>query len=136
MIFSFTVAIRKLRTKKASDDRKLKFDQLYCINELLANDVLLVCKLLLGYEEALWSKKLKIHISHGSQNQTIVRFWFFFSYLITTVLPWDVQTAQTEEFMFQNMAYIPTLYKNGAPVFLFNWGHISFFSTSFPTSGT
>ena len=31
----------------------------------LANDVLLVSKLLLGYEEALWLKKLEI--SHASQ---------------------------------------------------------------------
>ena len=53
-----TVAIRKLRTKKASDDRKLKFDQLYCINELLANDVLLVSKILLDNKEALWPKTL------------------------------------------------------------------------------
>ena len=42
----------------------LKFDQLYCINELLANDVLLVSKILLGYEEALWQK---MKISHDSQ---------------------------------------------------------------------
>ena len=28
-----------------------------CINELLENDVLLVSKILLGYEEVLWSKK-------------------------------------------------------------------------------
>ena len=40
--------------------RKLKFDQLYCINEKLANDVLLVSKIILGYEEALWPKKLEI----------------------------------------------------------------------------
>ena len=38
--------------------RKLKFDQLYCINEKLANDVLLVSKILLGYEKALWLKKI------------------------------------------------------------------------------
>ena len=44
----------------------------------LANDVLLVSKILLGYEKTLWSKKLDI--SHA-----IVRFWFFLSYLITTV---------------------------------------------------
>ena len=41
------------------------FDQLYCINEVLANDVLLVSKILLGYEEALWPNKLEI--SHASQ---------------------------------------------------------------------
>ena len=35
----------------------LKFDQLYCINEELTNDDLLVSKILLGYEEALWPKK-------------------------------------------------------------------------------
>ena len=44
----------------------LKFDQLYCtINEWLANDDLLVSKILLGCEEALWSKK-KLEISHVS----------------------------------------------------------------------
>ena len=43
----------------------LKFDQLYCTNEELVNDVLLVSKILLGCEEALWSKKLEI--SHASQ---------------------------------------------------------------------
>ena len=35
------------------------------MNSYLANDVLLVSKLLLGYEEALWSKKLDL--SHASQ---------------------------------------------------------------------
>ena len=39
-----------------SDDCRLRFDQLYCINELLANYFLLVSKILLGYEEALWPK--------------------------------------------------------------------------------
>ena len=34
----------------------LKFDQLYCINKWLANDVSLVSKILLGHEEALWPK--------------------------------------------------------------------------------
>jgi hypothetical protein len=32
---------------------------------LLANDVLLASKILLGYEEALWLKKLEV--SHASQ---------------------------------------------------------------------
>ena len=44
---------------------KLKFDQLYCINELLGNDVFLVSKILSGYEVALWLKQLEI--SHASQ---------------------------------------------------------------------
>ena len=39
---------------------KLKFDQLYCINEQLANDVLLVAKILINYDEALWPNKLEI----------------------------------------------------------------------------
>ena len=52
MVFS---CIRNWITKKQISDHKLKFDQLYCINEQLANDVLLVFKKLLGYEEALWS---------------------------------------------------------------------------------
>ena len=32
-------------------------DQLNCINEVLGNDVLLVSKILLSYEEALWLKR-------------------------------------------------------------------------------
>ena len=63
---------------------KLKFDQLYFINELQGNDVLLPPKILLGYGEVLWPKKLDI--SHASQILTMsLRFWFFLSYLITTV---------------------------------------------------
>ena len=54
-----------VRTKYTSGARKLKFDQLYFINEWLANDVLLVSEIFLGYEEALWPKKLEI--SHASQ---------------------------------------------------------------------
>ena len=35
-------------------------------------------------------------------------------YSITSLLPWAAQTSQTEEFMFQNMAYYrPTVYKTG-----------------------
>ena len=40
-----------IRTKEASGNRKLEFDQ-------VANDVTLVSKIILGYEEALWPKKL------------------------------------------------------------------------------
>ena len=45
--------------------RTFKFDRLYCINQYLANDILLVSRILFGYEEALWPKKLEI--SHASQ---------------------------------------------------------------------
>ena len=31
----------------------------------------------------------------------------------SSLLPWAAQTAQTEEFMFQNVAYKPTEYKTG-----------------------
>ena len=48
-----TVAITK---NQISIWQSLKFDQLYCTNELQANDVLLVSKILLGYEETLWPK--------------------------------------------------------------------------------
>ena len=48
----------------------LKFDQLHCINEYLANYVLMVSEIFLGYEEALWPKKLEI--SHVSQILTNV----------------------------------------------------------------
>jgi hypothetical protein len=50
---------------------KLKFDQLYCINELLANGVLLVSKILLDYEEALLLKKLEI----SNASQILVLSW-------------------------------------------------------------
>ena len=31
----------------------------------------------------------------------------------SSLLPWAAQTAQTEEFMFQNVAYRPTVYRTG-----------------------
>ena len=31
----------------------------------------------------------------------------------TQIQPWAAQTAQTEEFMFQNVAYRPTVYRTG-----------------------
>jgi hypothetical protein len=43
----------------------LKFDQLYRINEWIANDILLVSKIFLGYIEALCSKEFES--SHASQ---------------------------------------------------------------------
>ena len=55
-------------------DKSWNDHELYCINELLANDVLLVSKLLLDNEEALWPPKI------GDKS-----FWLFLSYLITTV---------------------------------------------------
>ena len=33
--------------------------------------------------------------------------------LFFSLLPWAAQTAQTEEFMFQNVAYRPTVYRTG-----------------------
>ena len=54
MILEFlTVIIRQLRTKNTSGDLRLKLQQLYCINELLANDALLVSKIPLGYEKII-----------------------------------------------------------------------------------
>ena len=39
-----------------------------------------------------------------------------------SLLPWDSQAAQTEKFMFQNVAYAPTLYRIGvAEVSKFKW---------------
>ena len=35
-----------------------------------------------------------------------------------SLLPWAAQTAQTEEFMFQNVAYRPTVYKTGTATIL------------------
>ena len=46
----------------------------------------------LGYEKALWPKKLVL--SHASQI-LIVRFWFFFSYLINTVRKnWPIEITR------------------------------------------
>ena len=72
---------------------KLKFDQLYCSNELLANDVLLGCKIILGYEESLWPKKLEIR--HASQILTNDCQILVLSYLITTVR--SMSTNKTSE---------------------------------------
>ena len=36
--------------------------------------------------------------------------------LKSSLLPWAAQTAQTEEFMFQNVAYSPTVYKSGSTI--------------------
>ena len=53
-------------TKKIRDKSfKSNFDQFNCINEYLANDILLVSDIILGYEKALWPKQLEI--SHASQ---------------------------------------------------------------------
>ena len=35
----------------------------------------------------------------------------------SSLLPWAAQTAQTEEFMFQNMTYRPTLNKTGVGIY-------------------
>ena len=51
---------------------------------LLENDVLFISKTLLGYDEALWLKKWR-YVMPVKFWQTILRFWFFLSYLITTV---------------------------------------------------
>ena len=36
-----------------------------------------------------------------------------FSLVFSSLLPWAAQTAQTEEFIFQNVAYRPTVYRTG-----------------------
>ena len=59
---------KPLRTKLASGHCKLKFDQLVCTIELIANDVLLGSKIILRCDRALWSKKLDI--GHASQIMT------------------------------------------------------------------
>ena len=37
-----------------------------------------------------------------------------YSICFCSLLPWAAQTAQTEEFILQNVAYRPTVYKTGA----------------------
>ena len=43
------------------------------INEMLANDVLLVLKILLGYEEALWPKNLIFSLPGESSLNPVVQ---------------------------------------------------------------
>ena len=45
-----------IKHHETSGAHKLKFDQLYCINEQLVNDGVFFSKICLGYEEALWPK--------------------------------------------------------------------------------
>ena len=59
----------------------------------MANDVLLLSKILSGYEEALWPKKLEI--SHASQILTNDCQILVLSYLITTVR--SMSTNKTSE---------------------------------------
>ena len=40
--------------------------------------------------------------------------YFFF-------IPWAAQTAQTEEFMFQNVAYRPAVYRTGVLPIRLSW---------------
>ena len=40
-----------------------------------------------------------------------------------SLLPWAAQTAQTKEFMFQNVAYRPTVYRTGN-MYLKSWKYI------------
>ena len=53
---------------------------------MLATDVLLVCKILLGYEEALWSKKLKIHKSWAVKIKRTSDFGSFLELLLYFIL--------------------------------------------------
>ena len=46
----------------------------------------------------------KYHSKVGKQYSKVIFF---------VLLPWTVQAAQTEEFMIQNVAYRPTVYKTG-----------------------
>ena len=55
----------------------------YCINQLLENGVLLVSKILLGYEEALWLKKIGDISCQSNFDKCSSDFGSFFSYLIT-----------------------------------------------------
>ena len=54
-----------------------KFQTLALINELLATDVLLVSKILLGYEEAFWSKKIKDKACQSNLDKRASDFGFF-----------------------------------------------------------
>ena len=61
----------------------LDFDQLYCINSLLANNVFFGLYNTFSLWRSITAKK-KLEIGHVSQIwQTINRFWFFLTYLIS-----------------------------------------------------
>ena len=51
-------------------------------------------------------KKLKKSPSKVAQKNSNPPFFF--------LIAWAAQMAQTEEFMFQNLAYRPTVYRSGA----------------------
>ena len=51
--------------------------------------------------------------NHPQKLLRITQFHFFF------LTAWAAQTAQTEEFMLQNVAYRPTVYRTGVP----DWQH-------------
>ena len=50
----------------------------------------------------------KAHKNHPQKLLRKTQIHFF------SLLPWAAQMAQTEEFMFQNVAYRPTVYRTGA----------------------
>ena len=49
---------------------------------MLVNAVLLVSEIFLAYEEAFMAKRIR---GVSCQSNVDIRFWFFLSYLITTV---------------------------------------------------
>ena len=49
------------------------------------SDVLLISKIILGYEQALWPKKIGDKSCQSNFDKGLVRFWIFLSYIITTV---------------------------------------------------
>ena len=52
-------------SNQITKNRKLKFDLVYCTNEQLSIQVLLVSKIILGYEEALGPKNWEVN--HASK---------------------------------------------------------------------
>ena len=70
-------------------------------------------------DATIFKKKLLMKSWKSSSKVTMQYLNWFFS-----LLPWTAQMAQTEEFMFQNMAYRPTVSKTGALFLLyqlFSW---------------
>ena len=70
---------------------------------------------LFSADATMFLKKLKIFFCPQKVEKTTLKSCseklkstFFF------LLPWAAQTTQTEEFMFQNVAYRPTVYRTGA----------------------
>ena len=82
------------------------------ICEILMNFLIHILKAL---DISYWKMQEKIE----KITNHILQFWTKIPKNGYCALPWAAQTAQTEEFMFQNVAYRPTVYKTGEGALFF-----------------